>query len=207
MVAKKAKRAAKKPPASPQRTTRARTPRAAKSIDVPAAPLPVFTHAAPRPRPPPDRASSTVERVRYIADEMAGGRWDGYNSRAPLAEIWGITDSTVRNYSAEAHRLCEFEPQEILERRRSLGAFVAVQRARASRMVSRVTGLPDFGSVLRAAELEAKFIGIDLEPPEKTDGAGVAMRIEIMAEQPESPVMAAPADPTAGPPETAPTGC
>jgi hypothetical protein len=120
----------------------------------------------------PTRDSIVAQRVEYVAAEMAAGRWDGYRSRLPLAQRWGVEDSTVRNYSTEAHHLVAYSQQERDEKRRSLAAFVAVQRERAQSMTSLITGLPDFGAVLKAAELEAKFLGIELDGPKRLEVSG-----------------------------------
>lgn len=117
--------------------------------------------SAEAPAPPP-RESSTEERVIFVAGEMASGRWDGYVSRVPLAMAWGVTDDRIRQLATEAHRLLAYDPAERDQKRASLAAFCAQQRERASRERNMVTGLPDFGAALKAAELEAKFIGIEL---------------------------------------------
>jgi hypothetical protein len=141
---------------------------------------------------PPPRASKTLERVRYIADEMSAGRWDGYATRVPLAEVWGVTDSRVRDYAAEAHRLIAADPQELLERRRSFAGWAALQRQRASSMVNQQTGLPDFGNAVKVAEFEAKCIGLDLEPEKKAEAhEPVAMRVEVTV-APDPPAPASP---------------
>ena len=115
--------------------------------------------------------SSKEDRVLFIVEEMAHGRWDGYASRAAIAEACGLAEATIRHDSAEAHRIVAYDPQEREEKRRSLAAFIAKQRERASEMVNMITGLPDFGAMCKATELEAKLVGIELDKPAQTAGA------------------------------------
>lgn len=121
---------------------------------------------------PPGLESTVEERVSFIADEMASGRWEAYASRAILAKAWGIGDERVRQLASEAHRLVAFDPEERDRKRASLAAFCAKTRDRASTMLNDITGLPDFGSALKAAELEAKFIGIELATTNKVEVTG-----------------------------------
>lgn len=124
--------------------------------------------------PIPDRRCGTPKRIAYIVAVMAAGQWNGYVTRAKLAEAWGISDSRVRQYSAEASRMlyADDDPEELAQKRRSLAAWVAAQRERAARMTSFVTGLPDFGAALKATELEAKLLGIEFESKRRVELTG-----------------------------------
>lgn len=149
--------------------------------------------------PPPGPESTVQERVEYIANEMVLGRWDGYISRAPLAKAWALTDSRVQQIATEAHRLVAYDPQQREEKRMALAAFVAQQRERAAAMKNRITGLPDFAAALKAAELEAKFVGIEFEEQVVRDE--VAMRIVVEAD--DAPAAPAPSESSA-PPDSEP---
>lgn len=116
-----------------------------------------------RARPPPGRESSVKERVDYILDEMSEGRWDGYASRAPLATLWCVADSTVRNYSSEAWRALKLDKQALDEKRQTLASWVSKQRERAATMVSFNTGLPDWNGARGWAELECKLLDIEID--------------------------------------------
>lgn len=44
------------------------------------------------------------ERTAYIADVMASLNWERGKTAKVLADVWGVSKSTVENYSAEASR-------------------------------------------------------------------------------------------------------
>lgn len=118
------------------------------------------------PLPPiPDRNAGTSARIAHIVAVMSRGRWDGFPSRVPLAQAWGISDSRVRQFAAEASRMLYSidDPAELDQKRRTLATITAQQRERAAKMISRKTELPDFGSVAKFIELEAKLLGIPID--------------------------------------------
>jgi hypothetical protein len=132
--------------------------------------------------------SSKEDRVNFIVDEMANGRWDGYSSRAAIAEACGLAEATIRHDSAEAHRIVAYDPQEREEKRRTLAAFIAKQRERASEMVNVVTGLPDFGAMCKATELEAKLVGIELDKSTPMTGPDrPVVEIRVLSAPAETP--------------------
>lgn len=144
-----------------QREARERVLAAIGSADASAPPVPQSTEK------PPERERSSgetvEERVRHIADLMTSAKYNGYVTRSKLAKDWGISESTVRNYAAEAHRLVSFDPEERERMRITLAAQARKTWERASVMRSTHTGLPDFPSVISAIKLEATMIGLDVE--------------------------------------------
>jgi len=123
--------------------------------------------------PIPPKSSTTEQRIQYIVQVMAMARWEGYVSRAPLAAAWGISDSRVRQYSAEASRtLYADDPQEREENRQQLAASMRRLRDQASRMIDQRSALPDFRSVIAAAELEAKLLGIEIDSKRRVELTG-----------------------------------
>jgi len=119
---------------------------------------------ASRARPDRPSADSSVDdRVRYIAELMSDGEYHAYATRAELAKAWGVGDGAIRKYAAEASRLVGLDPEERDRLRVSLGNFCKRVREDASTAISKVTGLPDYASTLKAAELEGRFMGITLD--------------------------------------------
>lgn len=47
---------------------------------------------------------SVDDRVAYIAERMRELEWERGKSAKRIAALWGLPESTIRNYSAEAHR-------------------------------------------------------------------------------------------------------
>lgn len=70
-----------------------------------------------RARPP----ATVEERVAHIADLMRRLEWERGKSAVPLAAAWGISESTVRNYAAEAHRIVRAEVTDPDEVGRDIG--------------------------------------------------------------------------------------
>jgi hypothetical protein len=57
------------------------------------------------------------QRVHFIADMMVSLQWITRASERFLAKAWGVKESTVRNYSAEAHRIATADVHDRGERR------------------------------------------------------------------------------------------
>lgn len=49
--------------------------------------------------------NDTTSRVEHIADLMRDLQWERGKTAKRLAEEWSVSESTIRNYSAEAHRI------------------------------------------------------------------------------------------------------
>jgi hypothetical protein len=106
------------------------------------------------------------ERVRYIVAIMRRNEWPRFPNalayRQRLADEWGCAESTVRGYAAEAHRTVALDPEERAQLQQELGKSLLdiAEEARAS--VNQQTQLPDFANAIRATEVAAKFLGIEL---------------------------------------------
>lgn len=113
-------------------------------------------------------------RRDFIAHLMAQDLWPSYPEsvrfRTLLQAAWGVGDSSVRKYAAEAHRLLAFSPDERDQMRAELARRFAgyAQVAMANR--NNVTGLPDIPSAIKATELVGKYLG--LEPETKIQHGG-----------------------------------
>lgn len=70
--------------------------------------------AIPEPDP---RARETDRRVWRIASMMTSGAWDRKDTAAQLAAEWNLSESAVRNMSAEAGRMLRLvrEPEAAVE--------------------------------------------------------------------------------------------
>lgn len=109
------------------------------------------------------------ERVRYIAGEMAAGRWDGYATRQKLATEWSLSDAAIRKYAAEASRSLALDPEEVEQQKLAHAAYASRIMREALGRRNRQTGLPDFRSALEANRDAARFRGIEVEPPKRVD--------------------------------------
>jgi len=129
---------------------------------------------APRRLPPDEIPPLTGKddksaRIAWIVDRMRELSWPVFPHslayRQRLAMAWGVSESTVRDYSAEAHRVIQLDPVD--------RAMVAYDIARtmdaitqdALATVNEQTGLPDYGSAIRAQTEKARFLGA--EPPKE----------------------------------------
>lgn len=120
-----------------------------------------------RARGKPKRAKPTVspdERVDQIVQLMASGRYDGAATRFELAAKWGVTEATVRHATAEAHRRLKADPEETERLKLSLAQYCAEMKRAAATDRNLTTGLLDINGGIKAAEAQAKFMGIELEP-------------------------------------------
>lgn len=111
----------------------------------------------------PPKPETPKERVEYVADLMASGRWRRRVTSRELAEAWGQARDTIDGYAKEAHRLLMIPTHERDERRAELAAKAMAIADKAESRPNLVTGLPDYGSALKAMELFAKYSGIDVE--------------------------------------------
>jgi hypothetical protein len=55
---------------------------------------------------------TVADRVAVIADMMERLEWDGRKSLRSLSTAWGLAESTIKNYSAEASRLITGDAEE-----------------------------------------------------------------------------------------------
>lgn len=105
---------------------------------------------------------SVNDRVEYIADLMRADRWHTRRTKLELASTWGVAESTVQNYSAEAGRTIA---DAIQERRASI-AHRAIDRLENLAKDCAASGVPgDAGAAAKANELLLKVAGF-AEPEE-----------------------------------------
>ncbi len=120
-------------------------------------------HAESRARVRPGPESSVVDRVAWCRHLMVAWEWYGASTRRELSALWGVAESTVMNYSAEAHRSIQRSPEE-LESERLVHASNAERiMLDAYSRASNITGLPDYSAALKANEQAAAFKGLELK--------------------------------------------
>lgn len=131
---------------------------------------------APRKDPPaeiPELPDKTA-RVAWIADLMRALMWpvwpDALTYRQKLGIAWGVSESTIRDYAAEAHRVVALDPQDRLEMALDIARKMDAISEDALATINEQTGLPDYGSAIRALEAKAKFLGA--EPPKEVKLTG-----------------------------------
>lgn len=115
------------------------------------------------------------DRIRYIAELMRENAWpvwpDSARFRKRLAVHWDVSESTIRNYSAEAHRIVAMDPEEREQLKADIAKRLNGISERAATERNLVTGLPDFCSAIKAMETAAKFAGIELEQKVRLSGS------------------------------------
>lgn len=113
-------------------------------------------------------------REHFIGRLMVADLWPKFPEstrfRAMLAEIWQLSDSSVRRYATTAHRLIAFDPEERDMMRAELASTFAGYARIAVTSRNQVTGLPDLPSAIKATELVGKYLG--LEPETKVQHGG-----------------------------------
>lgn len=131
---------------------------------------------APAVEPPSDIPSiaETRDRVAWIVDRMRDLSWPVWPAslrfRQRIAEAWGISESTVRNYTAEAHRVVELDAVDRAQVAQDIARQLDAVAQDALASVNEVTGLPDYPSVIRALESKAKFLGAEPSKEVKLSG-------------------------------------
>lgn len=147
-----------------------------------------------RERERPGNGCAVADRVAWCVHLMSTGDWHGYVTRVELAEAWGCSEKRVQEHAAEASRRLRLEGDELAQARLAHAGYLRRIRDDALKTRNMVTGVPDYGSAIRATELAAKFEGHDLaQHVELTgkDGGPVAMTggpvIMIPPEREEAP--------------------
>lgn len=135
------------------------------------------THAFGNRPPPPETIpvlATADERIAFIADLMREFAWPSFPAslqfRKRLSDAWGVSDSSIRSYSAQAHRLIEVDPQDRLDIARDVAEKCDAVFEDAINHVSEQTGLPDYANALKALEMKAKYLGA--EPPKEVKHSG-----------------------------------
>lgn len=131
---------------------------------------------APAIEPPSDipALGDARDRVGWIVDRMRDLSWpvwpQSLRFRQRVAEAWGISESTVRNYTAEAHRVVELDAVDRAQVAQDIARQLDAVAQDALSCVNEVTGLPDYPSVIRALESRAKFLGAEPSREVKLSG-------------------------------------
>lgn len=114
------------------------------------------------------------DRVAWIVSlmrELAWPAWpESLRFRQRVAEVWGISESTVRNYTSEAHRFVELDAVDRAQVAQDIARQLDAVAQDALSCVNEVTGLPDYPSVIRALETKAKFLGAEPSKEVKLTG-------------------------------------
>jgi len=109
---------------------------------------------------------SVTERVHYVADLMAAALWNERTSRRlqrELGQRWGVSPSTIRNYSTEASRAIQ---DAIIERRAAIAQRAMDRLEKIGGVDIATPGIPGLaGAVVHANELLLKISGF-AEPDE-----------------------------------------
>lgn len=112
---------------------------------------------------------------------MSADEWPEYPESMPfrtkLAGVWGITESTVRNITAEASNFLKMDPVELEQARIALAKRCRRIADDASTSYNHITGLCDYKSELDALDRFAKYMGIDAEKVAPTSAAPVKVEI------------------------------
>jgi hypothetical protein len=141
------------------------------------------THAREAPE-------TVADRVTHIAGMMERFEWNGRQSLRELSVAWGVAESTVKNYSAEASRLVTGDVDEArrditVGARKLLREAVTAGDANGFRQVADIwasvsgakapekhqVGVLDNATPGKAREVMAELFG-SVTPSGKTDGDG-----------------------------------
>jgi len=123
---------------------------------------------------------TVAKRVRYIMSLMASGEWlRSRFYRLELAELWGVTDSAIKLYSAEASRALEFDPEETAQLKAQLAAtFLRLAKA-AEMNVNQITGQSDLKTAIDAMRLYGDYAGCDPRTVGPSAATGPAVMVTL----------------------------
>lgn len=108
---------------------------------------------------PPEKG----DRVEYMADLMAAGRYTTRVTVRALEKKWGISWKILQNDASEASRLFHLDPAQRAEYQSQVRAALEAIRDQAMSTPNLITGQPDFKAAIQALELAAKYAGIRLD--------------------------------------------
>lgn len=121
-----------------------------------------------------DDSARKSERINWICNVMRENRWPVWPAslmfRQVLAQTWGVAEATIRGYSAEAHRIIEIDPLDRAQLAQDVAREMDAIKLDALATINHQTGLPDYGSAIKALELKAKYLGA--EPPKEVKLSG-----------------------------------
>lgn len=129
---------------------------------------------------------SVEARVQYIAELMSEDRWRTRVTERELAQAWDLSVARIRNLATEASRSLRIDAAD----RDALRAALMTRMDRIARdalaTVNTITGLPDYGSAIKASEAQAKFAGLDADAGPAERPAPPTIRI-VTATEPTEP--------------------
>jgi hypothetical protein len=135
-----------------------------------------------------DRLETRAERVDYVTELMASGRWLTERSqRRVLAAAWNVTEHAVRSYSAEAHRRLMVDSDERDEMRQAIAMRMLAIADRAGTTFSNVTGMADLRSEMDALDKYAAYSGLDIASVADKKREPVKVEIVYAGEAPKPP--------------------
>lgn len=117
------------------------------------------------------------DRVNYIADLMARGRYRSRMTIRALMKVWGIGEDTLKQDVSEASRKLITPPEELEELRTRLASTVEYILVQSMTMPSKVTGLPDYNAALKAVELYGRYSRADVKVEGDVSTGPVEVRI------------------------------
>ena len=103
------------------------------------------------------------DRINYIADLMASGRYRSRMTIRALMKVWAIGEKSLEQDSAEASRRLITPPEKLDALRAELASTVKHIFYEAMTRPSKVTGLPDYNAALKASELYGRYSGAELK--------------------------------------------
>lgn len=131
---------------------------------------------APYSDAPPQ--ANKADRVNYIADLMAGGRYRSRMTLRALMKIWAIGEESLLKESAEASRRLITPPEQLDALRAELSSTVKHILYQAMTVPSKITGLPDYASALKATELYGRYSGAEVKLT--VDDKRIPMKVSIV---------------------------
>src|SRR5882757_9295843 len=103
---------------------------------------------------------SKADRVDYLADLMASGRYRTRLTVRALMKVWKLAEITLNLDVAEASRTLRCDPEQREEQRARLRATFDNIAMTALSKENKITGLPDFASAIKAYELLGQYSGL-----------------------------------------------
>lgn len=122
--------------------------------------------------PTPGPESTVDQRIDHCFALMSRGLWQNYATRVQLSAAWGVVDSTIRDYAAEASRRLKLDPVDVESAKLQHARFCEAVQEQALATLNQITGMPDFGAALKANELSARYRGIDVDGTRKVEVTG-----------------------------------
>lgn len=121
---------------------------------------------------------SVSDRVAYVADLMAKGEYRTRLTGKWLSQLWGLAETTIGGYAAEASRLLQVPSEERGARRAVMAAWFEARANDAATRRSFVTGLPDMGAALKAMELYGRYAGLEADDATTSEPPHIVISFE-----------------------------